>query len=128
MAGFDTRNVARISGSSRTRDEDLVTSEEALSISLSDEDHGLHNIGVTMRTRGDDRFLVLGFLFSEGIIDSIDQVVGIDTDEQSVTVSLGNGSSFDPDVHCRPSTITSACGICGRSTTVSYTHLRAHET
>ncbi len=127
MAGFDTRNVARISGSSRTRDEDLVTSEEALSISLSDEVHGLHNIGVTMRTRGDDRILVLGFLFSEGIIDSIDHVVGIETDEESVTVSLGRGSSFDPNVHCRPSTVTSACGICGRSTIDDARHIHAPE-
>tara|TARA_B100001123_G_C15302472_1_gene1021507 strand:- start:635 stop:1438 length:804 start_codon:yes stop_codon:yes gene_type:complete len=127
VAGFDARNVARISGSSRTRDEDLVTSEEALTISLSNDDHGLHNIGVTMRTRGDDTNLVLGFLYSEGIIDSIDHVIGVETDDESVSVSLGRGSSFDPSIHCRPSTVTSACGICGRSTIDDALHMHAPE-
>tara|TARA_B100000029_G_scaffold346977_1_gene339330 strand:- start:996 stop:1799 length:804 start_codon:yes stop_codon:yes gene_type:complete len=125
VVGFDTRNVARIHGSSVSRDEDLVASEEALTISLYDHQNGFHNIGVTMRTGGDDRNLVLGFLYSEGIIESIDHVIEIESDQDSVTVRLGSNSSFDPNVHCRPSTVTSSCGICGRSTIDDSLHMHA---
>ena len=116
MVGFETRDVARITESGSTRREDLVAIESALSISVNDKEYGLHNIGLTMRTKGEDQKLVLGFLYSEGIIDSIDQIIGVDSDEESVVVTLGDGTNFDPKVHCRPSIVSSACGICGRKT------------
>ena len=127
MVGFESRDVARISKSGFSRNEDLVTIEDALSITLSDKEHGSHKIGVTMRTKGEDSNLVLGFLYSEGIIDSIEHIIGVESDEDSVIVTLGEGSSFDPAVHCRPGTISSACGICGRTTIDDSLHLHSPE-
>ena len=127
MDSFETRDVARINGAEFSRDEDFVASEDALSITLSDKHHGRHNIGVTMRTRGEDTHLVLGFLYSEGIIDSIEHVVGVENDRDAITVTLGEQSSFDPVVHCRPSTVTSSCGICGRSTIDDALHMHGPE-
>ncbi len=53
------------------REPDIVSIEAALSMSVSLQGIGSHSIGLTMRTPGQDEQLVLGFLHSEGIIDSI---------------------------------------------------------
>jgi FdhD protein len=69
-----------------------------------------------MRTRGDDRFLLLGFIFSEGIISSIDDVEEIEIVDDDAFIKLRASSLFSPETHCRGTTVTSSCGICGRPT------------
>ena len=46
----------------------------------------------------------------------MDNIERIDSEDDVISVTLQRGSKFDPKVHCRPSTASSACGICGRST------------
>ena len=116
MGGFETRDIVRISNGSSNRDRDNVVEERSLSITVSTPDYGVNNLGVTMRTAGNDDLLVLGMLYSEGIIHSINDVEAINSEVDSIHISLSQSSSFDPEIHCRVSTVTSACGICGRST------------
>ncbi len=116
MEGFETRDIVRIHERGASREGDYVANEDALSIAISSPEFGSYNLGVTMRTRGDDSNLVLGFLYSEGVISSFDEVGMIDSGDDVVSVSLVEGTAFDPSVHCRPSTVSSSCGICGRST------------
>jgi FdhD protein len=125
--GFETRDIAKVLDSAISREQDYVTSEEALAISVVTNEHGIQKLGVTMRTIGDDRNLVIGFLFSEGIINSIDDIETIEDNSEQITVSLGDDSGFDPDLHCRSGTVTSACGICGRSTIDDRVHIHAPE-
>ena len=80
-------------------------------------------IVVTMRTRGNDDLLALGMLYSEGIIQSIEDVESINSEFDSIHFSLRESSSFNPEIHCRSSTVTSACGICGRSTIDDVLHM-----
>ena len=127
MDGLETRDIAKVGASGITREQDNVTSEEGLSISVSTNEHGTQNIGVTMRSKGDDRSLVIGFLFSEGIINSMNDIISIDEDSYGITALLGEDSAFDPNIHCRSGTVTSACGICGRSTIDDTEHIHGPE-
>ena len=66
--------MARIIGSDLVREHDAVTMEDPLTIELITPEYGTYNLGVTMRTRGKIRKLALGFLYSEGIISSMDNI------------------------------------------------------
>ena len=125
MEGFETRPAARINKVSRSRYDDFVVSEEALSILVNSDVHGEQKLGVTMRTKGHDTNLVLGFLFSEGIINSVDEVLGVENESDKTKISLSSESNFDPSLHCRPSIVSSACGICGRSTIDDALHMHS---
>jgi FdhD protein len=99
-----------------TRVEDFLSAEEPLEMRA-----GKFSLGVTLRTPGDDRELVAGFLFTEGIISRR---------EQLVTLRLpGDGSpernlvrvALDPKVRlaaggaARRFSAGSACGVCGKA-------------
>jgi FdhD protein len=100
---------------------DAVVVEEPLEIRIAGD-----TVAITMRTPGNDRELVLGFLWAEGIIHHAGDVSAIahcgrPDDEgygNTVEVTLAPGVKFDPDATpTRRGTIsTSACGVCGRRT------------
>lgn len=82
-------------------------------------------VAVTMRTPGSDFELAAGFLFTEGILRSRDEVGSIRycTDEQVdgpqqyniVNVMLRPGVAFDPVALTRHFYASSSCGICGKA-------------
>ena len=99
------------------RRPDTLAVEEPLEIRVDDEP-----LTVTMRTPGDDFDLTLGFLHSEGLITSADDVARLmhclDEDADGsptynvVDVTLRPGMSL-PDNARRAFLTTSACGVCG---------------
>ena len=114
MDGFETRDTAKLTPEGITRSIDHVTSESPLSIIVESVIHGTHELGITMRTEGNDDLLSIGFLHSEGIISSTHDIEELLVGENRVIVKLNEKASFDPSHHCRISTVTSSCGICGR--------------
>jgi len=72
-------------------------------------------VAVTMRTPGDDAALALGFLHTEGIIESAAVVTSLDEAENVITVSLAPSAEFDPEALRRNTYATSSCGICGKA-------------
>lgn len=106
--------------------QDPVASEEPLEIRVQWHKDGsiiTNNITVTMRTPGNDFELAIGFLFSEGIIQSALNIVDVHfsdekTDEQPyniVTVVLDKGVELDPEKYTRNVYMNSSCGVCGRT-------------
>lgn len=105
---------------------DLVSIEEPLEIRLSylDENHTWQskNISVTMRTPGSDKDLALGFLFTEGIITSLQQVDSIEQlvnncalgKENLIQVKLKEGEKPILNQAERNFYTTSSCGVCGK--------------
>lgn len=96
--------------------EDVLAVEEPLEIRL-----GRMSFSVTMRTPGDDFDLVAGFLVSEGVIWSADQLVSLrfcaGEDETGVQTFNVVEAQLRPDVPL-PDTgrnvyTSSSCGICG---------------
>ena len=103
---------------------DEVTIEEPLEFSIAfgaQSSREIKNIAVTMRTPGNDFELVLGFLYSEGIIKNksdvqaitrMDNLEDLSNIENTVLVELEETLSVDPQ-KIRNFYINSSCGICG---------------
>ena len=80
-------------------------------------------LAVTMRTPGHDQELVLGFLFTEGIISSASDVVSMryvgeqweeGNQYNSLLAELDPGIPFDPRQLSRHFYTASSCGVCGK--------------
>jgi FdhD protein len=115
-------DVTRIRGGARTADVDRAATEEPLEIRL-------HNrpFAVVMRTPGADRELAAGFLLSERVLRTPDDLGTIEycTDpsaehpENIVNVKLANGSVDTMNrvfAEQRNVTTNASCGMCGRLT------------
>src|SRR5690348_5772054 len=91
---------------------DLLAVEEPLEIRVDDEP-----LTVTMRTPGDDIDLAAGFLFTEGLLASLDEVHEIrlcDQNVAAVSVKPGQVSVAARVAANRSFLTTSACGVCGK--------------
>ena len=104
------------------RRPDSVSVESALSIAI--EKSGLtHELGLTMRTPGEDEELVIGFLHSEGVIESFGCFSSIVTSDERVVVKLNDTTNFNPLEITRRTTMTSSCGICGKDSISNLLHI-----
>ena len=122
---------------SRTTDEgsvvadDVLAVEEPLEIRLAYRgDYGVplsRGISITMRTPGDDEALAAGFLATEGILDSREDLeeltVGPTEDASGLglapnvaRVALRDGVDPDLDRLSRHVFTSSSCGVCGKAT------------
>ena len=96
--------------------QDEVVVEEPLEIRVK----GVP-VSVTMRTPGDDGELAIGFLLTEGIIASRDDVRGIEHDESGpnaqniIDVALRAGLDVDFERLRRNVFAASSCGVCGKA-------------
>jgi FdhD protein len=117
MKEIGKRSVVPWKGSFGAAREDEVAIEEPLEIRIAGD-----SIAITMRTPGDDHDLVLGFLFAEGIVGSLDDIgsiahCGRPGDEgfgNAIDVIPAPGTVLDPERSRRGTLTTSACGVCGR--------------
>lgn len=82
------------------------------------------SLSITMRTPGDDHALAAGFLFSEGIITSPDQITSFEscgpvadteTTSNQLRVNLAAGFTVDISRLQRHFYTTSSCGVCGKA-------------
>jgi FdhD protein len=114
--------VLRVSGMTATEAMDRTAAEEPLDIRL----HG-RSFAVIMRTPGEDRALAAGFLLSERIIRSADDIAAIEhcrhPDQRKahhvVDVFLrGDAAARVPAMldSRRQMIANSSCGVCGRAT------------
>jgi FdhD protein len=100
---------------------DRLATEEPMEIRAAGPGQEPVTVAVTMRTPGNDFELAVGFLFTEGLIVSRQDVVSIvycdlPPDEQQfnvVTVDLVR--PLDPDSVKRNFYASSSCGVCGKA-------------
>jgi FdhD protein len=114
--------IKKINAGKQTEVDDELAVEEPLEIQLAWQDAtGDHasavqkNISVTMRTPGNDAELAAGFLFTEGIIQHIDQIQHILPQQNTVLVTLSNGVTPLLQQAERNFYTTSSCGVCGKT-------------
>ena len=74
-------------------------------------------LAMTMRTPGDDRELAAGFLFTEGLVSRREQISAVVVGSDHVRVELAAGVELPEAGPTRSFMMTSACGVCGRSST-----------
>jgi len=89
---------------------------------LADGSRETRNVSVTMRTPTHDFELAAGFLYSEGIVTSRDQIREISychsdglQEYNVLSVRLRDHVPFDPHQLARNFYMTSSCGVCGKA-------------
>ncbi len=126
--------VRRVESGSDERDlADVLAVEEPLEIRLGFPDGTHKAISITMRTPGEDADLAAGFLFTEGIIKSPDQIKQIRhcglkigkgsgtldragaLNSNTIRVDLKDGVDIDFKRLERHFYTSSSCGVCGKS-------------
>jgi FdhD protein len=116
-ARVPVRRIAR--GGDATSLFDALAVEEPLEIRVAwVQDDGAAReqaIAVTMRTPGHDGELAIGFLCSEGIVTTREQVAGVGEGDNLVRVDLAPGVRLDIAALERHVYVSSSCGVCGKS-------------
>lgn len=114
--------IIKINDGGTHQADDMLAVEEPLEIRIGFGD-SLHriqkNISVTMRTPGNDFELATGFLFTEGIIKSAEDIQSIKhcyrLNENVVRVELKDDVAVELNKLERNFYTTSSCGVCGKS-------------
>jgi FdhD protein len=119
--------ILRVGLDSKESKADLVVSEEPLEIRIGhglEDDRKQFSLSVTMRTPGNDEALCVGFLFTEGIINSMNEVMSVkycedlgrkEGMENLMRVELEPSVKIDDEQFKRNFYTTSSCGVCGKA-------------
>ena len=105
--------------------DDFLATEEPLDIRI-----GETQLGISLRTPGNDRELVTGLLFTEGLVEDVEQLSSIEvadcagSEEHNgqtiphnfVRVTLRPGTQLPATFTNRGFSAGSACGACGKAT------------
>lgn len=98
---------------------DFLACEEPLEIRLihgNEKSRVKNSVSVTMRTPGNDAELAIGFLFTEGIIRSKNELKGYEnTTGNIVEISLAENVHPGLQKLDRNFYTTSSCGVCGKA-------------
>lgn len=123
---FSEVSVSRIFREQSIDINDVLAVEEPLEIRIGFSDNGKFKhqaISITMRTPGEDFELAAGFLFTEGIINSNEQIkqikhcgkFGEKSFRNTVRIDLNEDVIVDFKKLERHFYTTSSCGVCGKS-------------
>jgi FdhD protein len=110
-----------VQGLDAARRSDPIAVEEPLEIRAEGPGQPAVAIAVTMRTPGHDAELAVGFLFTEGLIRSREDVLAPPVRELPVEGGANNvvtvrlARAFDAERLKRNFYATSSCGICGKA-------------
>lgn len=119
--------ILRVGAGQTERLPDLVVTEEPLEIRVGHgpQDHRRQfSLSVTMRTPGNDEALCLGFLYTEAVINSMDQVLSVkycedlgrsEGTENLMRVELKPDVEISDEQFKRNFYTTSSCGVCGKA-------------
>ena len=128
MSCIKSYNITKVEGKTITLLDDSLSVEEPLAIKIeygSGHNRATKDLSITMRTPGNDELLAIGFLFTEGIINSFDDIEKIAPCDNfhskvkgfsnSIKVSLKSTIDFDIQQLERHFYTTSSCGVCGKA-------------
>jgi FdhD protein len=131
------RNIVKVEvgpqGTSSRRGPDTLTAEEPLEIRVGPAGQGHTPLAVTMRTPGDDLDLAIGFLLTEGLIRTAEDVYtaqlcagdNAPNTYNVVDVALAPGVPAPVTDPSRNFYTTSSCGVCGKAS-IDAIKLRSH--
>ncbi|MEO6222783.1 MAG: formate dehydrogenase accessory sulfurtransferase FdhD [Vicinamibacterales bacterium] len=112
------RTLTRHTPQGKTNDQDLVAVEAPVSLHLHPQDGPERDLGLLMRTPGDDEDLAAGVLTAEGVVRHAADILQIETiltEQGTEIIRVTVGSNADVQaISDRVGTATSACGLCGR--------------
>ena len=108
-----TCQITKWSDGEESHRDDSLAVEEPLQVVVDGRP-----LAVLMRTPGDDEVLVMGFLLTEGIIKTVDQVRRIDLEarDNHAMVFFIDNHECDWERLTRHLFSASSCGLCGKAT------------
>lgn len=114
----DLTQVSEWDDGSLARKEDYLAAEEPLEIRVADKP-----LSVAMRTPGDDLELAAGFLFTEGLVQNLQQILKLESNREADASNRGNVIRVELAPECLADTdklqrnffAASSCGICGKA-------------
>jgi FdhD protein len=126
LAGVTETTVRKVQGIETHDQMECLAVEEPLEIRVGYKEEGrrVHRaVSITMRTPGCDRELAAGFLWTEGLLTSLDQIEAIrpcgvpnaSGQRNLVRVDLRDGTASNFQSSQRHSYVNSSCGICGKT-------------
>lgn len=113
-------DILRLRGDEARTARDLVAEEEPLELQIQGA-----SVAVLMRTPGHDEELAMGFLVTERVVTSRDEVASLahctialdpEADENVMKVRLREGVAVDLEKLRRNLYASSSCGVCGKAT------------
>ena len=120
-------NVSKYKDSKIQEIKDSISVEEPLEMRLrfkKNDEWETQNISITMRTPNNDKDLIRGFLFNEGIIESLKEIDSIEQKGDDVgdynlkniiEATINNTKNLDIGKLKRNFLTNSSCGICGKT-------------
>jgi FdhD protein len=131
------RPIQQVHGSTCSSGTDALAVEEPLSIRLGYDVEGRRvrqTLSVTMRTPGHDAELAAGFLFTEGVLASADDIADIGPgdgpDDRAagnvIEVELRRGAAVDLARLERHFYTSSSCGVCGKTSIAAVQACQRH--
>lgn len=113
-------DIVKVAGTGSCSAGDILAIEEPLEIQLSYHENGAaknRKVSVTMRTPGNDAELGAGFLFTEGILKSKQEIERIADQGNNNVVLIHLVEDVLPELKNteRNFYTTSSCGVCGKS-------------
>lgn len=126
MEPIDRVRVRAREGDAEVEREDVLAVEEPLEIRIRPADGGpVSSFVTTMRTPGNDEELAAGLLFAEGVLESREDLVGLErpTDPRidselkaNVVIAALSSEAFARAGKLQRGTVMgSACGVCGKT-------------
>lgn len=115
--------VVTINGREYRERSDSVAMEEPLEIRVRTVNSEAVSVAITMRTPGNDAELAAGFLWGEGILTELDQVLSSKPDgpvqqggfRNIITLTLAGDQLPTLSDSARRFYMTSSCGVCGKA-------------
>ncbi len=120
-------NVTKLKENNTEEFKDSVSVEEPLEMNLKFKNNGswkVENLSITMRTPGNDKDLIAGFLFNERIVENFSDIEKIEKqgDEvgdynirNKITATINNNKNIDIGKLKRNFLTNSSCGVCGKT-------------
>ena len=120
-------NITKLKDSNTEEIKDFVSVEEPLEMNLKfkiDGEWRIENLSITMRTPGNDKDLISGFLFNEKIIESIIEIEKVEKEgekvgdyniQNKIVATINNVKNIDIGKLKRNFLTNSSCGICGKT-------------
>jgi FdhD protein len=110
--GIKSYSVSKYTLSDFNHFNDQIAIEAPLLISLTYPGVEAEELVITMQTPVHSEDLIIGFLYSEGIIDAISQILKMEIVDQEAKVTLSQA----PIKQSKRGTVsTAACGMCGKT-------------
>ncbi len=117
MKNTKTIKITREKNGKLNSTEDIVAVEDPLEIRIQSHDQSMDKaISITMRTPTNDKELAIGFLVTEGVISTKNQITDIVESSPNVTtVCLAANTKVSIQKTERNFYTTSSCGVCGKA-------------